>query len=716
MDELNTLVLEIFRQDNALGMSLSKQEELASTLKHYSKILLSSAEIERLCQEVAFVLNKAGSGKSRATDFSKGLKKAGQLLWDHLLTRQVKEGLHETKIQSLTLSLDEELIHVPWELLYDGSEFLCLRFNLGRLVRTKEPPAVTRYRNSHSTLKMLILANPTNDLRDAYAEGLNIKNQFDRKRNCVHIDFKSTYVDKLYVKKNISGYEIVHFAGHGEFDLDNPRNTGWVLSDGRFTPHDILSLGDNISMPSLVFSNACNSARPDDNLTMGSCRERNYSLASAFLFSGVRHYIGAIRRIEDPLSEDFAKEFYGYLISGRPVGECVRLSRQKLIKDNGLSQLTWASYLLYGDPNFSLFGAKIKPGKGEDKGKPISLQRSLIYLSIILFCLASGAALFSHLPTLNPGAYASFLKAQDLFSKGSNEAVISLSCQAISSDPFLLATYPQLAETYLRLGELDKALKCYFDYAISSEKKRHKRDLSQAYIGIGWVYYLQRDYVKSAEFYNKAISLARENKDRLNEAIALRKLAVWHIDKEEYDLALEYLMKSSEINRERQALPAHRYNLACDYFDIGLVFTDKNDYPAAREFYDKSRLIFEKLKLKDELSDYYFSLGEIYMFEKQYQKAIELYDLGLKIDLAHNNKLSLAADYNMLGELYMEMDNSVKAETYFRQSKDVAKAIHAQVELGNAYQNLGLLYQKVGLGDKAKEHFRLAREAGYLEK
>jgi tetratricopeptide (TPR) repeat protein len=266
------------------------------------------------------------------------------------------------------------------------------------------------------------------------------------------------------------------------------------------------------------------------------------------------------------------------------------------------------------------------------------------------------------------------------------------------------------------LGELDKALKSYFDYALSSEKKRQKRNLSEAYIGIGWVYYLQGAYVKSSEFYNKAINLARENKDKLNEAIALRKLAVWHIDKEEYDLALEYLMKSSEINRERRAVPEHRYNLACDYFDIGLVFSDKKDFSAAREFYDKSRAIFEKLKMNIELSDYYFNLGEIYQSEKRYQKAMELYEKGLKIDLAHNNRLSLASDYNMLGELYMEMDNSIRAENYFRQAKDIAMSIRARVELASAYQNLGLLYQKVGLNDKAKEHFQLAKEAGYLEK
>ena len=63
------------------------------------------------------------------------LKKSGQLLWDNLLTRPVKERLKRAADRELTLSLDEELISIPWELMHNGEEFLCLAFDCGRLVR-----------------------------------------------------------------------------------------------------------------------------------------------------------------------------------------------------------------------------------------------------------------------------------------------------------------------------------------------------------------------------------------------------------------------------------------------------------------------------------------------------------------------------------------------------------------------------------------------------
>ena len=710
MQDSNALVLEISRQNSVLAMSIFEQKELASTVRHYSRCSISFHEVNKLCQEITSILNRTNRKGILEIDLVDSLKKTGQLLWDHLFTRQVKDRLKTSSLKDLILSLDEELIHIPWELLYTGEDFLCLRFNLGRVIRTKEKLSPSQYRSFQGALKMLILANPTNDLKSAYLEGTFIKNQFDKKRKELNIDFKSTYIDTLYVKKNLRDYDIVHFAGHCEYDSDEPKNSGWVLSDGRFTTQDVYALGETLSLPTLVFSNACHSAQVTQDLVSLDYQEKTYSLATAFLFSGVRHYIGTIRKIEDPVSLTFAQEFYTYLISGRSVGECLRLGRMKLIEKYGITAISWASYLFYGDPNFVLFRARVKPPilkiKRDFSIYKKSLQRLALVMSIIFVCIY----LYIWLPTINPNIYALFLKSRNLFLKGKNEKVISLCERIIEKEPKFLAVYPLLGDTYQRLGKKGEALKYYFEYALYSEKKQAKFDLASAYKGIGWIYHLQGEYSKAFDFYNKAITLSRKNKDKLNEATVLRKLAVWYIDKEDYDKALELLTKASEINRERQHIYEHRYNLACDYFDIGLVFTNKDDFVAAKEFYTKSARLFEKLKLKNELSDCYFNLGEVYLFEKQYQRALDYYMQGLEIDRIQENKPSIASDYNMIGELYVEMDNLDEAEEFFNQSISIAKQIDAQPELAGAYYNLGLLYKKKNQKNKAREYLRLAQE------
>ncbi len=706
----NSLVLEILRQENLFKMSIFQKQDLASTVRHYSQRSFSIGEINRLCQEIVCILNKANKKGLLENEALENLRKTGQLFWEHFFTREVKEKLKASSPTDLILSLDDDLINIPWELVFDGEQFLCLKFNLGRLVRTKQQVRIPQYRSLSHKPKMLILANPTGDLKSSYLEGVNIRNQFDTKRSQISIYFKSTDADSLYVKKNLRDYDIVHFAGHCEYDPNDPRNTGWVLSDRIFSAKDILVMGEDYSLPSLVFSNACQSAKSDSGTINPDYQTKTYSLASAFLFSGVRHYIGTSRKIEDQVSFLFAKEFYSQLIRHKAVGECMRLSRLRLIKEYGINSIFWASYLLYGDPNFILL--KPKP-----KGSPLSFKkenffsgRPLIIFLLLLVILSILTAAFFYFPLRYPREYFNFLNSKELFDKGENIKVMR-NCEAIiKKDPLFLDAYILLADTHTRLGQSDLAIKDYFDLALYGQKKNDVSKVSSAYIGIGWIYQQEGKYSKAMEFYNKALAIAKESGNKLNEAIVLRKMAVWNIGKDNNDEALVLLTKSSEINRQRQYKNEHKYHLACDYFDIGLVLENKDEFASSREFYLKSKTLFEEIKAANELSDYYFNLGEVYLFEKNYQKALESYMVGLKIDQLKDNRPSLAADYNMIGELYMEMGNLAEAENYFNKTILLASQIKVPQELAAAYYDLGVLNKRTGNIKKTRDFFNKAIE------
>ena len=689
-------------------MGLFDQSQTAPTLRHYSQVGVSFTELRSLGTEMVGVLNRLPKDQSSKLDQLKNLQKIGRLFWDHLLSRSIKEKLKNNRPCVLTLSLDEELIYIPWELIFDGVDFFCLKFSLGRLVRSKGDSTLLQYRNLTESLKMLILANPNNDLKSAYAEGLNIKNQFNHKTRRVQVDFKSTNIDKNYVKKNLCEYDIVHFAGHCDFDRKEDQESGWVLSDGILKVEDILRMGQSCSLPALVFSNACHSAQVSPALVDSEYQRASYGMASAFLFAGVRHYIGSIRKIEDSASLVFAREFYSKLISGISVGESLRLSKLKLVKEYGLSSLHWVNYLLYGDPGFIFF--KI-PQPREIKRKAGIFYKKLIIrtgLSVFLICMS--ILLVFWLPRINPQKIYLFLNSQDQYRRGNNQEAISLGEQVINKDQDFLAVYPVIAEAYQNLGNKDKAKKYYFDYMFKSEKLNNKTHLIQAYIKLGWFYQLDGQYARAQELYKKAINLSRQIKDKKNEAVALRKLAVWYIDRKNYGQALDLLTKSASINLESPNNLESTKNLASDYFDIGLVFANKEDYLAAKDFYEKSLKIFQRLKLNNELSDCYFNLGEIYFYEHEYQRALEYYFKGLKLDQSQNNKVNLASGYNMIGELYLEIDDLARAENYFKQSFKLSEAINSHLDLANANYNLGLLYKKQGRKNLAREYWRKAQE------
>ncbi len=708
--EQNSLVLEILHFGSQLKMGVFELKEHSPTVKQYNQCSPSFLEVNKFCADLTQALNKADKNGSLDEDGFGKLKKTGQLLWDELLARSIKDRLRATPSANLVLSLDEELVYIPWELLYDGKEFLSLKFNMGRVVRAKEKPHRPQYRSMTDRFRMLVLANPTNDLGSAYQEGLFIKNQFDKRSGKINIDFKSTQIDTVYVKKYLRDYDLVHFAGHCEIDADDPANTGWVLSNGRFTAHDILVMGETSSLPSLIFSNACQSAKVSCDTIDAMYQDEAYSLASAFLFSGVRHYIGSIRKIEDKASLLFAKEFYSQLLKGETVGESMRLGRLKLIRESGEHSVYWAGYLLYGDPDFRLFKRMALPAVSVSGRKAVLGKRTAGIVCLALCTILTGIWLHTVLPTLHPTVYFLSRRSRALFLQGKNRETIDTCLDVIRRDPFFLSAYPQLAGVYERQGKRDEALRYYFEYALMAQKKNDARHMAAAYICIGWLYQQKAQYPKAFEFYTKALRLSREKRDKLNEAAALRKLAVWHMDKEENDRALELLTKSSEINRERKHIYEHRYNLACDYFDLGLVFVNKDDYGTAKKFYTKSLELFRRLNLKSELSDYYFNLGEVYSYEKQYQKALDCYMRGLAIDKRHGCKPGVASDYTMIGELYFEMDDLDKALDFFTQAAALCRQIDAEPELAAVNYDLGLLYKKKNQKNKAREYLRSAQE------
>ncbi|MDD5255354.1 MAG: CHAT domain-containing protein [Candidatus Omnitrophica bacterium] len=709
--QANPLVLEVLWEGASLKMSVLRQSEASSTVRHYGRIAFCARDVDRLSSEIASILSRGDKGARLDQAGLQGLRKTGQLLWDHLLTREAKEKLGNAAGEELVLCLDEELIGMPWEFLHDGRDFLSLNFSIGRVIRSRRRLNTAACRSAPSRPRILILANPTSDLKSAYAEGVYVRRYFDRLQGRAAVDFKSTQIDTLYVKKNLRDYDIVHFAGHCEYNDSSPKQSGWVLNDGVFSIQDILALSETSPLPGLVFSNACFSARHSASAVDETSQRKTYNLASSFLFAGVRHYIGSIWRIEDAPAEVFAGEFYARLVAGESIGGSVRGARLRVIKECGHACIAWAGYALYGDPACRFFEQKkSRPAMGFHLWKA---GRKKVLAAALAAAAAASFLLFASVRASNPGPGALFSAAQRQFNRGQNQDAITLCEDTLRRDPGFLKARLLMGDAYQRQGMRREALKAYFDYALLSEKQGDLRRLAAAYIAIGWTYSQLGQYEKAFEFYNKAVDKSRENKDKLNEAIALRKLALWNMERGNNEQALELLTKSSEINREFSFRREHRYNLACDYFDLGLFFINKDDLDAARQFYAKSRDLFRRLKLKAELSDFYFNLGEIYGFEKQYQKAMDCYLRGLAIDRAQGNMPNIASDYNMLGELCMETKDIRGALGYFEQALAVCRRIEAPLELASVYCNLASVYRANNQVSKARESLRLAQEIYY---
>jgi CHAT domain-containing protein len=371
------LVIEASRENGHIKVSVYERSNGGEkTLRPYESLLVAWDQIDAGRREIITLLNRANRRARITPEILDSLKKSGQVLFDLLIAPNAREKIAATEARHLILYVDDKLVHIPWELLFDGQQFLCRRFAMGRIVSTRQAPTSLSSRTLKAPFKVLILADPRGDLDASYREGMEIKDFLDEKREIFHVDFKSHPVDVPFVKKNLRDYDIVHYAGHADYHSENPSESGWLLKDERLKASEISAMGGLQPMPSLVFSNACQSGHSGEWRIQEEYEQEIYGLANAYLLSGVQHYIGTFWEILDEPSCYFAKRFYSFLTRGVEVGDAVRRARQELIDAYGEETIVWATYMLYGDPTFEFSFAEKEVFPEPVRTEPAQVQWS----------------------------------------------------------------------------------------------------------------------------------------------------------------------------------------------------------------------------------------------------------------------------------------------------------------------------------------------------
>ncbi|MBI5191170.1 MAG: CHAT domain-containing protein [Nitrospirae bacterium] len=348
-----TLTLDFTRVSDTLKLAVSERKGWqVKTLEHYEEKTLSDSDLAAISAETVKLLKRANNRGMVSKEIFGQLKEVGQRLFDLMLTPKAKTTVSSSRADFLLISMDDRLVQVPWEILHDGEEFICLRFAMGRAVSTRQSVVEIKKRPLSPPLKMLVLSDPRADLPSAYKEGIAIRDELDRMPREVIANLKSGPVGADYVRSKLRNYDMVHYAGHADYDLAEPSGSGWLLQEGKLSAKDVLEMSGAKPMPALVFSNACHSGQTGEWSLKDNYGDEIYGLANAFLLAGVDHYIGTFWEILDEPSASFAVKFYTSLMQGEPVGEAMRLARMRLVELYGRENIVWASYMLYGDPAY----------------------------------------------------------------------------------------------------------------------------------------------------------------------------------------------------------------------------------------------------------------------------------------------------------------------------------------------------------------------------
>jgi len=297
--------------------------------------------------------NESGSfSRAQIDDAQRELYALGIAIGGTLLGGEsdVADALLDLPGDHLQLGVQAELSGIPWELMvaHMGGEFLWQRFSVTRQLRDT---AVVRRGpvKRAGRCRLLLLANleasvPGRELPAAEREAAELLELGATKPDLLRVMRKSPRSGAELRQLLGEGFDVLHFAGHT--DAVGGLERGWVLGDGTaVSPAELLT--EAVPAPTIVFANACSS-------NLSSRGESVTDAARALMLAGVPAYLCTLAELHDAGSADFSLAFYGAVLGGATLGAALTAARTALL---GRHPITWANYVLYGDPALTLCGS-----------------------------------------------------------------------------------------------------------------------------------------------------------------------------------------------------------------------------------------------------------------------------------------------------------------------------------------------------------------------
>jgi len=360
--------VDLYRPDKDNKYSFRCSPAFRSTIRLSRQECLDPDDFRRLLEQLATL---RGAVKN-----SRGASEAAQTIGEDLLKwylpKEIQDEFRQKQI-FIELGLDQDLVQLPWELMYDGDKYVSLRHDIGRFINTGDTfiPKSTRvegwFSDQYDKLSILVISVPEPQdrgtvkyrlLSEAQTETEALKRLLGDKAEIDLTVLRDKDAKWRSVRDVVASgrYDIIHYNGHAYSRTDRP-GSGLVLYDHDMMSETIIKAFGS-RPPILLFMNACETG----SLQSGGPEEARglnvAGLGKAFLMTGA-YLIGNMWPVTDRGSEIFARQFYSSLLgelvskpdgANRSLGQAIREARTQCRRMCGADDLSWASYVLYGDP------------------------------------------------------------------------------------------------------------------------------------------------------------------------------------------------------------------------------------------------------------------------------------------------------------------------------------------------------------------------------
>jgi len=271
-----------------------------------------------------------------------------------------------------------------------------------------------------------------------------------------------------------------------------------------------------------------------------------------------------------------------------------------------------------------------------------------------------------------------FVGIQNVYSQKINTDSLEIVLE-VSSEVEKIQIYKILTEYYID-NSPEKAIKAANKLLILSEKLDSTGVVEYCYQILGQAFYLQDNYKKSLEYFEKFLETQINNKSEDGLARAYNNLGIVYRSLENYGRSIECYEKSLGINKIRN----DKRGLSSTYNNLGVLHEHLNLFSQARDYYQKSLDLELELSDEDGISTSYLNLGGINLKLKKYDKAIDYCEKSIVIAEPNGYSITLEMTYEVLYETYKEIGDFKKSllyhETLYKlKNKRINEEVNTQI-------------------------------------
>ena len=286
----------------------------------------------------------------------------------------------------------------------------------------------------------------------------------------------------------------------------------------------------------------------------------------------------------------------------------------------------------------------------------------------------------------------------------------------IQTDTTQIITYAQLFAEYLYV-DTNKS-KPYLDSTlVLAERLKNPEFIARTKNYLGVYYNMTSQYEKSDSLYNIVIDLFTKLGDNTQVSYALNNKAISLRSLGRFNECLEVHMQSLKL---KEKIGDTEESIAASYWNIGNIQGDIGNYDISNEYYNKAKIIYEKLNLKEDLASINVNLAINMKNQKEYKEAKFLLKEVIPYYIEQNYNNDLAGLYDNLGWIYAQEDSLEVAESYYIKSLNISRNYGETSLIGLNYRHLGELYNKKGEYRQAlrymKDALQIAEETGTRKK